>query len=84
MTIVKRFYNSFHKNTLLILNANYFQDACPARCKSCKGGGSNDGGMPVNSDGVCEYFCSKYGYCGNTTKYKTGVDCSECRGSGNI
>ena len=66
------------------MNANHFQDACPARCKNCKDGGSNDGGMPVNSDGVCEYFCSKYGYCGNTEKYKTGVNCSECRAPGNI
>ena len=52
---------------------------CPQRCKSCRTGRSSDGGMAVNSDGVCEYFCSIHAYCGNGTFYNTGDDCSGCK-----
>jgi len=60
------------------INKNKLQIACPASCKTCKAGGSHDGGSPINSNGVCEHFCSNYGYCGNGNAYKTGDDCSGC------
>ena len=52
--------------------------ACPANCKTCKTGGATDGGKPVNSEGICEYFCSPGGYCGYGPYYKSGVDCNSC------
>ena len=52
---------------------------CPQECQNCKTGGSSDGGMPINSKGICEYFCSEGGYCGNGEDYKSGVDCTGCR-----
>ena len=53
--------------------------SCPQRCQTCKRGNSSDGGMPVNSNGICEHFCTKQGYCGNTGAYISGVDCTKCR-----
>ena len=71
-------------NILFILYKCYFKVACPERCKTCKTGGSSDGGLPINSNGVCEHFCSKLGYCGIGNGYKTGDDCSGCNYSGNF
>ena len=51
---------------------------CPAKCKTCKTGGSADYGLPVSSEGICEYYCSHGGYCGNGPNYKSGVDCRSC------
>ena len=56
---------------------------CPANCKTCKTGGAADGGKPISPEGICEYFCSPGGYCGDGPNYKTGVDCSECK-AGNV
>ena len=69
---------------MLILYTNDFKDTCPASCKACKSGDSSDGGLPIDSNGVCEYFCSTSGYCGNGEAYKTGDDCSGCRALGNF
>ena len=55
-----------------------YKIGCPKSCKNCKNGGSG-GGKPVNSDGVCEYFCSPKGYCGTGNAYKRGDDCSSCK-----
>ena len=49
--------------------------ACPATCKTCKSGGAADGGLPVSSEGICGYFCSRGGYCGNGPNYRRGEDC---------
>merc|ERR1719167_156274 len=52
---------------------------CPHECQNCKTGGSSDEGKPINSNGICEHFCSEGGYCGNGKAYKSGVDCAGCR-----
>ena len=52
---------------------------CPESCKTCKTGGAGDGGKSVNSEGICEYFCSTGGYCGDGKYYKSGEDCSSCK-----
>merc|ERR1719334_2549738 len=57
-------------------------EACPVSCKTCGSGGSSDGGLPTNSNGVCEHFCSIYGACGNGDAYRTGDDCRGCTVSG--
>lgn len=54
---------------------------CPAKCKGCGSGGSGDGGLPTNSNGICEHFCSKWNACGNGDLYKTGDDCRGCTAS---
>ena len=55
---------------------------CPVRCRECRSGGSSDGGLPINANGVCEHFCSIHGYCGEGSCYETGIDCRGCK-SGN-
>ena len=78
---------------LLIPYTNHFKDTCPASCMTCESGGSSDGGLPIDSNGVCKYFCSSrysrirgvsVGYCGNGETYRTGDDCSGCRALGNF
>ena len=59
-------------------------ETCPVRCKTCGSGGSPDGGLPNNSNGICEDFCSIYGACGNGDAYRTGDDCRGCTVSGNF
>ena len=58
---------------------SYLDSYCPQTCQTCKKGNSSDGGMPINADGICEHYCSKRGYCGNTGAYIKGVDCRMCR-----
>ena len=54
----------------------YFSGAsvCPSSCK-CK-----SGQHVVDKSGNCNYWCSKYGYCGETEAHKNGVDCRGCAG----
>ena len=56
-----------------------FVIVCPESCKTCKTGGAGDGGKSVNSEGICEYFCSTGGYCGDGKYYKSGDDCNSCK-----
>ena len=54
---------------------------CPARCSTCRGanqGNSWDGGLRLNSDNVCEHFCSRWGYCGDGPEFSVGTDCTGC------
>ena len=53
---------------------------CPSSCK-CKSGQVDNGGHAVDKRGNCNYWCSKYGYCGETEDHKNdGVDCRGCAG----
>ena len=54
---------------------------CPNTCK-CEAGATWDGGKELNNQGYCEYHCSKWGYCGNGTKYSDGTDCTGCKNQG--
>ena len=51
---------------------------CPTDCK-CEAGATWDGGKAPNNQGYCEHYCSKWGYCGNGTKYSNGTDCTGCK-----
>jgi len=57
---------------------------CPVRCNICPSGSSSDGGLPTNSNGICEHFCSVWGACGNGAAYNTGDDCRGCTISENL
>ena len=48
--------------------------ACPSSCKC------TSGQHAVDKNGNCNYWCSKYGYCGETDAHKNGVDCRGCAG----
>ena len=52
---------------------------CPQKCK-CKSGRVIDkkNGKDVISDGYCQHYCSKRGYCGIGEKFTTGTDCTGC------
>ena len=52
---------------------------CHSRCRSCKEGGYDDGGV-VLENGVCTRWCSVSNYCGKSPVYKTNgsVDCGPC------
>ena len=65
---------------------SHLEDYCPHNCKTCKSGDSRHGGLPVNTNGFCQHFCSfengsvtAPGYCGLGAKYYGGVDCRECK-----
>ena len=70
---------------------SHLEDYCPDHCKTCKSGDFHPekfrGGLPVNTNGFCQHFCSfennhtitAPGYCGNGAKHYTGVDCRECK-----
>ena len=66
-----------HENSFIKCKS-YSEAYCPQKC-NCKSGVSGDGGKPVNSGGVCEHFCSKYGFCGTGENYESGIDCRECK-----
>ena len=53
--------------------------ACTKSCK-CASGASGDGGKDVNTQKYCEYFCSNNGFCGDGEIYKSGTDCTSCKG----
>merc|ERR1711994_461870 len=53
---------------------------CPARCKTCKAGASWDGGLRLNSDNVCEHFCSRWGYCGDGPEFRFNGAYTDCTG----
>ena len=36
--------------------------ACPVECSACKEGAAWDGGKALTSAGVCEHYCSKWGF----------------------
>ena len=39
----------------------------------------------MDKNGNCNYWCSKYGYCGETDAHKeNGVDCRGCAGTESI
>ena len=39
----------------------------------------------MDKNGNCNYWCSKYGYCGETDAHKeNGVDCRGCAGTERI
>merc|ERR1711865_1122996 len=40
-------------------------EACPERCKTCKKGGAEDGGVSL-MNGACHAYCSSGGHCGTT------------------
>ena len=67
-----------HKTYSMNYKSN-LEDICSQECQNCKTGGSSDGGMPINSNGICEHFCSEAGFCGKGEAYKYGVDCTGCR-----
>ena len=78
-------FKSFQKIYKLFLNWQsneiveiIFVIVCPESCKTCKTGGAGDGSKPVNSEGLCQYFCSTGGYCGDGYDYKSGKDCRLC------
>ena len=49
--------------------------ACPSSCQ-CKSGHRS-----VDETGNCNFWCSKYGYCGEYEAHKEdGVDCRGCTG----
>ena len=57
-----------------------YKIVCPEICKTCKVViGVSDEGKYVTTEGICEYFCSIWGYCGNGTGYESGDDCSSCK-----
>ena len=57
-------------------------------CSKCKAGSAADGGVPLDSNGRCAFFCSPKGYCGKSqaqwakegkqfsNAYGVGTDCS--------
>ena len=48
---------------------------------TCKDRATWDGGKVVSNNGYCEYYCSKWGYCGDGEKYQ--IDPSAiCHGCG--
>jgi len=66
------------------------QSACPKKCKTCKASEGRsaegqDGGKSLGKNGHCEYYCSKWGFCGTGAQYsKDGVDCKGCKSGANI
>ena len=44
-------------------------------CSYCK---CKSGQYIVDEYGNCNYWCSKSGYCGDTSTHKKGVDCRSC------
>ena len=54
---------------------------CPQGCETCRSGGSDDGGLPIDSDGVCKHYCSLNGFCGSGAAYQTGSNCYGCQGN---
>ena len=57
--------------------------ACPVECSTCKEGAAWDGGKSLSSAGYCEYYCSKWGFCGEGEKYQKDPSavCYECTAS---
>ena len=51
----------------------------PVRCKRCKAGGAEDGGIELDADGICLGWCSRGGSCGTGADYKSGASVSDCR-----
>ena len=52
----------------------------PEVCSKCRAGG-DDGGVPLDKDGVCRHFCSMGRYCGTSAAYQS-TDCRQpCNGS---
>jgi len=49
---------------------------CSSKCDTCKSGGGAGGEAVVN--GVCHHWCSTESYCGTSSAYKRGTDCSAC------
>ena len=57
--------------------------ACPVECSTCKEGAAWDGGKTLSSSGQCEYYCSKWGFCGEGEKYQKDPSavCYSCAAS---
>ena len=57
--------------------------ACPVECSTCKEGAAWDGGKTLSSSGQCEYYCSKWGFCGEGEKYQKDPSavCYSCTAS---
>ena len=50
--------------------------AAEHRCQGCQAGGKDDGGAAL-VDGVCQEWCSSYGYCGYGADYRQGTRCGD-------
>ena len=56
-------------------------EPCPGACKTCKDGGGSAG---RDADPHCKYYCSTKGFCGVSSAYKSGTDCTRCPGGANF